>query len=291
MGSRYGGMKQFEAVGPPPDGATLMEYSLYDARRAGFGEAVFVIRPEMTDAFPAFARRFERHMPWKLAVQRLDDLPGGVAVPSGRAKPWGTGQAVLAAAGLVRGPFAVLNADDFYGAAAFAALGEFLSTTASASPPTFGIVGYRLRETLSEAGAVNRGVCRTGRDGWLERIDEILELHRTAAGSYEGRGPTGAVLLDGAALVSMNLWGFTAAVFELLRRSFTEFLQGGDLVKREFLIPTIIQGAIDRNAVRVRVLDPGSRWFGITYPADRAQVVAALRELVGRGEYPERLWE
>lgn len=281
MGSRYGGMKQLEGVGPPPDRPTLMEYSLYDAHRAGFGEAVFVIRPDMVEAFPAFARRFERHIPWKVAVQRLEDVPRGFTVPRDRAKPWGTAHAVLAAASQVQGPFAVLNADDFYGARGFKALAELLAAPAPAAPPTYGIVGYRLRDTLSEAGAVNRGVCRTDADGWLLRIEEVLDIRR---------GPSGPVGLDGDALVSMNLWGFTPAVFDLLRKSFAAFLASGNLVKREFLLPTIIQGAIEGGAVRVRVLDAGSRWFGMTYPADRPAVEAALRDLVARGEYPERLW-
>jgi UTP-glucose-1-phosphate uridylyltransferase len=268
-----------------------MEYSLYDARRAGFGEAIFVIRAEMVDAFPAFARRFEQFLPWKVAVQRLEDVPEGVAVPRERAKPWGTGHAVLAAAAQVRGPFAVLNADDFYGAPAFAGLGEFLAARASATTPTYGIVGYRLSETLSEAGAVNRGVCRTDRDGWLERIEEILEIRRSQGGAgYEGLGSSGTVALDGGALVSMNLWGFTPAIFDLLRHSFAEFLSEGNLGKREFLLPTIVQGAIDRRAIRVRVLDAKSQWFGMTYPADRPAVEASLRDLVARGEYPPQLW-
>lgn len=290
MGSRYGGMKQFAEVGPPPDGATLMEYSLYDARRAGFGDAVFVIRPDMMDAFRGFARRFERHLPWRVAVQRLEDLPPGFTVPPDRAKPWGTGQAVLAAEAEVQGPFAVLNADDFYGAAAFRALAEFLTGTAASARATYGIVGYRLRETLSEAGAVNRGVCRLGPDGWLAHIDEVLEIRRAVDGGYDGQGSAGQVRLDGDALVSMNLWGFTESVFDLLRGSFGEFLRGGNLATREFLLPTLIQTAIERNSIRVRVLDPGSHWFGITYPADRTHVEATLRRLVARGEYPERLW-
>lgn len=273
LGSRYGGPKQLEPVGP--QGATLMDYSLYDARRAGFGEAVFVIRPEMLASFGEYAARFEGRLPWRAALQRLEDVPPGVAVPSARSKPWGTAHAVLAAAPFVRGPFAVLNADDFYGAEAFVALAEFLRRHAGDRPPSHAIVGYRLRDTLSAAGPVNRAVCRIDAAGWLQSIAEVTGL---VAGS------------DATGIVSMNLWGFDPAVLDTLRAGLVEFFASGDTREGECLLPTVIRSSLARGDCRIRVLEPGSRWFGITHQADRPAVEAALRALVEAGRYPERLW-
>ena len=273
LGSRYGGLKQLEAVGP--GGATLMDYSLYDARRAGFGEAVFVIHPDMQEAFRAYAARFEGRLPWRAALQRLEDVPPGVTVPSSRAKPWGTAHAVLAAAPLVRGPFAALNADDFYGVEAFAALIDFLRAAAGDRPPSHAIVGYRLQDTLSAAGPVNRAVCQIDQAGWLHTIEEV-------AGIEPGS--------DAGAVVSMNLWGFGPTVFETLRAGVAEFFRSGDTTRGEVLLPAVMRSAVQRGECRVRVLDPGSRWFGITHEADRPPVAAALRALVDAGRYPEQLW-
>ncbi|HJQ65942.1 MAG TPA: NTP transferase domain-containing protein [Gemmatimonadales bacterium] len=273
LGSRYGGLKQLEAVGPA--GTTLMEYSLFDARRAGFDDVVFVIRPDMADAFRDFAVRFAGRFSWRLALQRLEDVPAGVTLPASRAKPWGTAHAVLAAAPAIQEPFAVLNADDFYGAAAFAALAAFLRAPAAAGPPHFALVGYRLKDTLSDAGPVNRGVCRIDGAGWLQDIEEVINVDGTS---------------DRDAIVSMNLWGFTPALFDLLRTGLDRFFQGPDALRGEFLLPTVIRQAIANGECRVRVLEPGSRWFGITHQADRPGVEAELRALVTAGRYPERLW-
>jgi MobA-like NTP transferase protein len=289
LGSRYGGMKQLEAVGP--GGATLMEYSLYDARRAGFGEAIFVIRADMGAAFEEFAHaRFGARIPWRAAIQRLEDTPSGVNAPPERKKPWGTAQAVLAAADLVHGPFAVLNADDFYGAASFSALVEFLRARAGDRPPSHAVVGFRLGDTVPESGGVNRGWCRANADGWLESVEEVIRIERGPDG-FAGTGESGPVLLPADALVSMNLWGFTPAVFDTLRRGFAEFFRSGDPVRGEYLIPTAVRAALERRECRVRLLDPRSRWFGVTHPADRPVVAAALQQLVRDGQYPERLWE
>ena len=292
LGTRYGGggLKQLEAVGP--GGTTLMEYSLYDAARAGFGETVFVIRAEMEEGFRAYAdARFGRRVPWRTAIQRLDDLPPGVALPPERAKPWGTAHAVLAAAGLVHAPFAVLNADDYYGAQAFAALAGFLRQHAADRPPSHAVVGYRLCDTVPEAGAVNRGACRTDAAGWLETIEEVTGLARAGAERFEGRGETGPVTLSGDALVSMNLWGFTAEIFDTLRRGWRDFFAAAAPGTREYLLPTVVREAVRRGECRVKVLETASRWFGITHTADRAIVTAALQRLVADGQYPERLWD
>lgn len=288
MGSRYGGVKQLEAVGPA--GATLMDYSIYDAYRAGFRKVVFVIRADLEEAFrrtilPRYAGKLEV----ATVHQRLEDTPGGAPVPPGRVKPWGTGQAVLAAAGAVTGPFVVANADDFYGAPAFAAAAEFLRIPAPDGASVFALVGYRLRDTLSEHGAVNRGVCRVDGEGWLAQVEEVLEIAPAADQALMGRGPRGHVTLQGEALVSMNFWAFTPAIFPILRAGFVRFFDGAD-AKQEFLLPAAVQDALERRAARVRVLDAGSRWFGMTYPADRPRVETAVSALVRSGVYPERLW-
>jgi hypothetical protein len=281
MGSRYGGLKQLEGVGPPPERATLMEYSLFDARRAGFGDVVFVIRPDMEAGFRDYASRFGSRVRWATAIQEIE---------SGRSKPWGTAQAVLAAEPAVHGPFAVLNADDFYGAAAFAAIADFLAGVAPGGLPTFALAGYRLMDTLSDAGAVNRGYCRSDRTGWLKSIEEVTGLARTKAGGYEGQGVSGRVTLEGTALVSMSLWAFTPDVFPLLRDAFTAFRRTADQQQDELLLPAVIQEAVGRGAARVRVLDPKSQWWGITHPGDRPKVEAALARVVALGSYPSRLW-
>src|SRR6476659_5406235 len=194
MGSRYGGVKQLEEVGP--GGATLMDYSIYDGVRARFKNVVFIIRPDLEEAFRAtILPRYAGKVEVATAHQRLDALPEGIVVPPGREKPWGTGQAVLAAEGAVQGPFVVANADDFYGAPAFAAAAEFLRTPPPEGAAVFALVGYRLSDTLSEHGAVNRGACRVDHEGWLERVEEVYEIAPTTDGKLVGRGPSGHVTL------------------------------------------------------------------------------------------------
>jgi len=289
MGSRFGGMKQLAAVGPA--GETLMDYSIYDALRAGFTSAVFVIRPDMEEAFRVFAAgRYGSRLDFTTAHQRLDRVPHGRVVPEGRLKPWGTAHAVLAAAEAVTGPFAVINADDFYGAEAWQALAEFLlDGPEDAAPPVFGLTGYRIADTLSESGGVNRGVLRVGEDGMLTSVEEVHDIVRGPAG-LRGTvaGQERAVPDD--ALVSMNMWGFTPAVFPILDRGFHRFHAEADALRSEYLIPTVIREAIAAGEARVRVLDPGSAWFGITYPADTAPVSKALRTLVRKGDYPSPLF-
>ena len=289
LGRRYGGTKQLDAVGP--GGATLMEYALYDARRAGFGEVIFVIRADMEASFRDFAAtRFGTRFPWRTAMQRLEDVPAGVTLPEGRVKPWGTAQAVLAAADLVHGPFAVLNADDFYDAPSFAALAGFLQAHAADRPPSYAVVGFRLGDTVPKSGGVNRGWCRADAGGWLTGVEEVIGL-RPGPHGFTGTGESGPLTLSADSLVSMNLWGFTPAVFETLQRGFGRFFLSADTARGEYLIPTAIRAALEAGECRVRVLDPGSHWFGITHPEDRPVVVGALRRLVEEGRYPERLWD
>ncbi|HEX9486483.1 MAG TPA: NTP transferase domain-containing protein [Gemmatimonadales bacterium] len=282
VGSRYGGPKQIEPLGP--GGATLLDYSVYDARRTGFAKVVVVTRPELAAAF--------ERLNATVALQRLEDLPAGQTLPSARTKPWGTGHAVLAAASEVSGPFAVVNADDFYGRDAFTRAAEFLASGhGGESRGTFANIAYPLGDTLSAAGGVNRAVCRADGDGWLETVDEIVDIRRLGDGAYQGTDPRGRLLrLAADALVSMNMWAFTPLALTLLRSGFAEFLRQDAPGRSEFLIPRAIGDAVRRGEARVRLLRTHGRWLGVTYPDDRPRVEAALRQLVDAGHYPERLW-
>jgi len=296
VGSRYGGPKQIEPLGPA--GATLLDYGIYDALRAGFGTVVLVIRDDLEPAVRATigARWGGGDGGGRAALvyarQRLDDVPAGTTVPPARTKPWGTGHAVLTAASEVSGPFAVVNADDFYGRDAFMRAAEFLAAGhGGESPGTFANIAYLLRDTLSAAGGVNRAVCRPDGDGWLETVEEVVDIRRLGDGAYAGTDPRGRpVRLAADSLVSMNMWAFTPAVFALLRRGFAEFLGQASAGQSEFLISHGIRDAARRGEARVRLLRTHGRWLGVTYPDDRPRVELALRHLVAAGEYPERLW-
>lgn len=289
LGTRFGGDKQLARVGPA--GETLMDYTVFDAARAGFGAVVFVVREAMEPAFGREAHaRYGARLRVACAVQRLEDVPPGAMVPAGRTAPWGTGQAVLAAEAHLRGPFAVANADDFYGAAALEAAATFLRAPHSGAPPTFAVVAYPVRDTLSPAGTVNRAVCETTGDGWLAALDEVRAIRETEDGRITGRGSRGEVVLAATAPVSMNLWAFTPAVFPLLHEAFARHLAGPEHATAEFLLPDAVSAWISVGAARVRVLPAAGRWFGLTHADDRAGVEAALRERVARGEYPVPLW-
>src|SRR5438093_5421327 len=257
---------------------------MFDARRAGLGTVVVVTRPELATAFDRIDAT--------VAIQRLDDIPAGLTMPPARTKPWGTGQAVLAPASEVSGPFAVVNADDFYGRDAFTRAAEFLAAGhVGESPGTFANVAYPLRDTLSAAGDVNRAVCRADGDGWLETVEEVVDIRRLGDGTYAGTDARGRpVRLAADALVSMNLWAFTPAVFALLGRGFAEFLGHASAGRSEFLISHGIGDAVRRGEARVRLLGTHGRWLGVTYPEDRPHVEGTLRQLVAAGEYPQRLW-
>jgi len=284
LGSRFGGLKQLTGVGP--GGATLLEYSLYDAHRAGFGRVLFVIRPEMQADFRSFAEnRLPATIEWQVCLQR-SDLPSTRPVPPGRVKPWGTAQAVLSAASLVDGPFAVVNADDFYGAEAFASVATFLRTNRT----DWALVGYLIADTLSVAGGVNRGVLDVTPTGTLASIEEVLDVARTEDGVIVGQGEMGRRIIREDTLVSMNLWGFTPEVFGELGVGFERFLETADLARDEYPLPTAVQDVLAEGDRRVRVLAPRSQWFGMTYHDDIPEVRLALERLVAAGRYPERLW-
>ena len=277
-GSRYGGLKQIDPVGP--SGETVLDYAVYDAIRAGFGRVVFVIRRDFEEAFrEGVTAKYEGRIAVGLAYQASDDLPAGCAVPGGRERPWGTGHAVWCARNAVRGPFAVINADDFYGAGSFALLADFLR---AARTGRYALVGFRLANTLSENGTVSRGICRE-KDGLLASITEETALGRGEVG--EGRR------FSGEETVSMNCWGFTGDVFPGLEAGLRDFFAAmGSDAKAEWYLPAAISGLIASGAATVEVLRSADRWFGVTYREDRAGVVAALAEQVRSGAYPERLF-
>jgi len=290
VGRRYGGLKQLEPVGPA--GETLMEYSVYDAARAGFDRVVLVVRPETEAEFRgSIGERVAGRAPVSYVHQTLEDLPEGFAAPPDRAKPWGTGQAVLVAEPEVDGPFAVVNADDFYGAESFEAVGRFLRELGDTETSTFAMAGFAVGPTLSESGPVSRGLCRVDDEGWLEGIVEILKLWKNGAGGRHTGADGTEQTVEPDEPVSMNMWGFSTVLFDELRRRFTEFLENnGHAPDTEFLLPDVVQKMIRNGQARVRVLRHGSPWCGITYPEDRPAAEKMIADLVEQGVYPRDLW-
>lgn len=289
VGSRYGGLKQLDPVGP--GGAALMDYTIYDALRAGFGRVVMVIRRETEGEILAHLEKGAgRRADVQLVHQEIDMVPGRFEVPAGRSKPWGTGHAVLAAAPQLDGPFVVANADDFYGRRAVTELGRHLEQTGGTRPPWWAMVGYRLADTLPATGAVSRALCVRDGDGCLAGLQEIVAIERAGDGArwVDGAGSERREPLD--ALVSMNLWGFTPELLDQLERGFEAFLAAGPGAREEYYLPVAVGEAVQAGEARVAVLDAGGRWCGMTSPEDRAATADVLRELVVAGEYPERLW-
>jgi hypothetical protein len=293
MGSRFGGLKQIEPVGP--SGETIIDYSVYDAIRAGFGKLVFVIRRDIEAAFKeSVGRRFEDRVAVEYAFQELDAIPAPYRVPAHRRKPWGTGHAVLVARDLVREPFAVINGDDFYGGQSLRALAEYLSQKSES--PTSGIekyamVGFELRQTLSEFGHVSRGICQVGSDGFLNDIVETTQIEKNGRGARHKDDAGKTHDLSGDEIVSMNLWGFTPSIFERLSEGFTDFLKdhGGE-EKSEFYLPSAVNALVASGRARVRVLQTPDSWFGVTYREDKPFVDRSVRALIEAGVYPPRLW-
>ena len=286
MGSRYGGLKQIDPVGPA--GQTIIDYSIYDALRAGFAKLVFVIRRDLEQPFRELVgQRFEQRVPVHYVFQELGDLPPGFAPPPNRLKPWGTTHALLAAQSAIQEPFVAINADDFYGAQSFRLLAEHLSSGSA----DYAMAGFILRQTLSDFGGVARGVCEVSPDGCLKSIVELTRIERDGAGA-KNTDPAGRVTkLTGEEAVSMNFWGFTPAVFPALRARFAAFLErSGRDEKAECYIPSAVNELVVSGQARVQVLRTGAPWFGVTYREDRPRVVESIRQLVARGAYPERLW-
>lgn len=288
MGSRYGGLKQIDPVGPA--GEIMLDYSVSDALSAGFGRVVFVIRRDIEAPFREIVEKnIARAIPVAYAFQSLDDVPAGCATPEGRVKPWGTAHAIWSARDVVREPFAVINADDFYGRAAYAGLAAALASSPVDSSQFF-LAGYRVSDTLSDYGAVSRGVCEVDDSGLLKRIVERTHIERKEEGvvaQVDGR----LVSISPDTTVSMNCWAFTPVLFPHLGSAFAEFLhQNGQEPKSEFAIPTVIDQLIARGAATVRVVPTSARWLGMTYPDDKPLVRSGIQRLIEAGVYRNPLW-
>ena len=289
MGSRYGGLKQVDPVGP--SGEAILDYSVFDAVRSGFGKVVFVIRRDFEAEFRArVGSKYEGLVPVEYCFQDISDLPAPYAVPEGRTKPWGTAHATRAARAAVAEPFAVINADDFYGRDAFAKMGAFLSAVgAPGAKFRFAMVGYRLELTLSENGSVARGICEVDEAGNLRGVTEMTKLVRSGA-AVENREEGHSATLPLDARVSMNLWGFEPGLFAELERRFPAWLAANaGREKSEWYIPFVVDELIREGLADCRVLPTDSRWFGVTYREDKPAVTAAIRALVEAGEYPADL--
>lgn len=287
IGSRYGGLKQMDQVGP--SGETIIDYSIYDAVRAGFGKVVFVIRRDIENDFKKiFINKLKDRIEVDYVFQETNMVPKGVSFSSGRNKPWGTGHAVLVAEQKINGPFAVINADDFYGSGSYRIMADFL--TSSSDDAEYSMVGYRLDRTLSDHGYVARGVCEAGHESYLRIVNERTRIE-IEQGEIIFTDDGLITRLTGNETVSMNFWGFKKPVFEHLNKYFTQFvIENSDDPKAEFFIPLLITGLIEEDKVKVKILKTDESWFGITYREDKPGVIENIKELVKKGVYPSKLW-
>lgn len=289
MGSRYGGLKQLDGLGP--NGETIMDYSIFDAIRGGFGKLVFVIRKDFENDFRnKIISKYENHIPVELVFQSIDDLPAGFTCPEGRTKPWGTNHAVLMGKDVIKEPFAVINADDFYGRDSFAVLGKALSEM-DGKKNDYCMVGYRVGNTLSESGSVARGICGTNEGGYLTTVVERTEIMRVNGPVCYKDEKGEWVAIEDNTPVSMNMWGFTPDYFKYSEDYFMEFLkENRENLKAEYYIPLMVNKLVNDGTARVKVLDTTAKWFGVTYAADRQSVVDKIQALVDAGEYPAKLF-
>ncbi len=288
MGSRYGGLKQLDGLGP--NGETIMDYSVFDALRAGFGKIVFVIRKDFEEDFKQkVLSKYEDKIPCEVCFQAIDKVPAGCTYNPERQKPWGTNHAVLMGKDCIQEPFAVINADDFYGQDSFRVLAQFLSSVAG-KEGQYCMVGYRVCNTLSENGSVSRGVCATDENGYLTDVVERTKIVPKDGKIVFIEADEETELLPNTP-VSMNMWGFTPEYFQYSEEAFIQFLaQNGQELKSEFYIPTVVNQLISTGKATCKVLDTTSKWFGVTYAEDRPQVVDKINQLIQAGEYPDKLF-
>jgi UTP-glucose-1-phosphate uridylyltransferase len=291
IGSRYGGLKQLDKLGP--SGETIIDYSVYDAIRAGFGKVVFVIRENIVKEFrEAYIDRLKDKIEMETVFQEIGNVPEGISFTPDRQKPWGTGHAVLMAAGRINTPFAVINADDFYGRSSFRAIADYYKSWTPGRDNDYCMVGYDIGNTLSEHGTVSRGVCRADENSLLLEVTERTKIERTPNGiAYKDENDV-AVIIPENTIVSMNFWGFTPSFFRYLENGFREFMiKNSDNLKAEFYIPSAVNDLINSGTATVKLLDCREKWFGMTYREDREMVVSRLQELVDQQIYPGNLWE
>ena len=294
MGSRYGGLKQIDPV--DDQGHIIMDFSMYDARRAGFEKVVFIIKKENEADFrEAVGNRIEQYMEVAYAYQDLNNLPEGYSVPEGRVKPWGTAHAVLSSIDEVDGPFAVINADDYYGVEAFQLIYDYLSTHADDEKYRYTMVGYQLKNTVTDNGHVARGVCEMNAQGELVEINERtqIEKHNGGIAYTEDGGETWTELAEDT-VVSMNMWGFTRSILEEIRDGFPAFLDEGlekNPMKCEYFLPSVVSDLLGEDKATVAVLTSKDKWYGVTYKEDKPVVVEAMKRMMENGTYPKHLWE
>lgn len=289
MGSRYGGLKQIDGLGP--QGETLMEYAIYDALKAGFGKIVFIIRKNMQSVFDGvFNKKLLSHIPYELVFQELYDLPGNFKAPDNRAKPWGTAHAVWVCRNVVNTPFTVINADDFYGREAYQNVADYFNH--NNNPLAYAMNAYQLDKTLSDFGGVTRGICQVDSDNQLTKVDEHLRLTRNAKGVVESMLSDKTIEIDPKSPVSMNIWAFYPTVFELLEQYLIEFLEKNlHEPKAEAYTPAFVDAMILQQKASVKVLTSSAKWFGVTYSEDKARVQSVLQKLIDQGTYPTPLFE
>ncbi len=293
IGSRFGGgIKQLTSFGP--NGEIIMDYSIFDAMEAGFNRVVFVIRKDLEEDFKAIiGNRISKYVEVGYAFQEMANLPEGFELPAGRTKPWGTGQAILACAGIVNEPFAVINADDYYGKSAFRSMYEYLNEERKSDKYEIGMAGFVLKNTLSENGGVTRGICHVDEANSLQGIDETSNIVKTADGAGVEMKDGSIVPVDAGSLVSMNFWGFHPDFFGVLDQGFKDFLaglSGEKLLKGEYLLPTIVDGLLHEGKANITVRKSEDRWFGVTYKEDVPEVISAIAGLIEAGAYPQKLW-
>ena len=290
MGSRYGGLKQLDQVGP--SGETIIDYSIYDAIRAGFGKVIFIIKESIEDEFKeVFVERLKDRIAIDYVFQETWMVPEGITIPDNRSKPWGTGHAVMMADGKIKGPFAVINADDFYGRGAFETLATYYKDWTPERNSDYCMVGYRVTNTLSEFGAVSRGVCQPDANSFLVDVVERTHIERTGKEIAYKNEQDNPVVIPGDSIVSMNFWGFTPSFFNFLNQGFEAFIKkNAENLKSEFYIPSVVNDLIKSEQATVKILHCEEKWFGMTYKEDRETVVKSIRELVRLGVYPENLW-
>lgn len=289
MGSRYGGLKQLDGLGP--NGETIMDYSVYDALRAGFGKIVFVIRHDFEDEFrEKVIAKYKDHVATDVVFQSIDALPEGFSVPEGRTKPWGTNHAVLMGKDVINEPFAVINADDYYGAESFKILADFLRSVEGKSNE-YCMVGFKIENTLSENGGVSRGLCQVSEDGFLTGVNECHGIRFKDGKLIQLVDGCEEAFPEGAS-VSMNMWGFTPDYFEYSEKALVEFLSAhGNELKSEYYIPTVVNDLINAGTVTLKVIQTPSKWFGVTFAEDRPVTVAKFAELTEQGVYPSPLFK
>lgn len=294
MGSRYGGLKQIDPVGP--NGEIIIDYSLYDAIKSGFGKVVFIIKKDIEAAFrEAVGNRISRLVETEYAYQELDSaLPGGCPLPAQRVKPWGTAHAVLCCKGLVHTPFAVINADDFYGPTSFAKISRFLSSLPEEEPypRRYAMVGFVIENTLTEHGTVSRGVCELTEDGLLSDVRERTKIQKFGDGARYTPDGSDWIPIPRGSIVSMNLWGLDCSIFDELEKGFSAFLESNreSIQKAEYFLPSVVNEMVQRGEAGVRVLPSDEKWYGITYREDKPLVVNAIHALIEKGVYPRKLW-